>query len=230
MTWYEELGFDSNPFTIKPQESFVDFFGESENVEKVLEQVGKGSVILVTGKYGTGKTTVMKAIIEEFKGKRKVAYYNCYTSEKNIDYEDILIKGGNWFSRLFNIRSKEMILLLDEAHNLLSKDLEELPEYFNEGYFKSIILVTSRDNFKWPKEIEDLIDGNRFRLNMFGEEDAMNLVANRLEDVADIIPEEMVKKIYKLSSTPREFLMRCEDACKNAIERGSDVVEPEDIE
>jgi predicted AAA+ superfamily ATPase len=229
MNWYEELGFDTNPFTIKPQESFYDFYGEKDTIKDVLKAVTKGSMVQVIGEYGTGKTTVLKAIIDKFKGKRKVFYYNAYTSEKSIDYDRILVKGGSFFSRLFGIKTKEMILLLDEAHNMMPRDLEDLQDNFNEGFFKSVILVTSDKAHKFPKAIENLIDGNRFELKMFGFEDAKKIVANRLEDDSDILDVKYIERIYKASKTPREFLMRCEDACRRAFERGADKVEEQDI-
>ncbi len=230
MTWFEELGFISNPFTIKPQESFEDFFGHKEVIENLLEKVDDGVIVIVKGKYGTGKTSISKAIIDEFGGKRKVAYYSCYGSEKHIDYDSILANGGNFLSRLFGIRTKNMVLLLDEAHNMMIKDLEELPEYYNKEFFKSIIIVTSRPKFKFPEEVEELVsDDNRFELKMFSDKDAVKLVKNRLEDEEDFMPDKIIKEIHNKSSTPREFLMNCEDACRHAVERGSDIVEVEDI-
>lgn len=229
MVWYEEFNFTSNPFTIKPQEGYEDFLGQKELVKKVVHNVEKGSITIVFGEYGTGKTTVMKGIIDKFRGERKVAYYNCYTSEKSIDYEDILIQGGSRLSSFFGLRSKNMILLLDEAHNLMPRDFENLVDYYNEGFFRSIVLVTSRPGYKFPKDVLEIVDGHMYELKRLTEEDAIQLVKSRLEGV-EIISDDMIKKILKNAKTPREFLMRCDDACRKATARGSEVVEVEDIE
>ena len=229
MVWYEEYDFISNPFTIKPQESFEDFFGQKEIVKKVNDCIEKGNFCLVYGEYGTGKTTIMKGVIEQHKGRRKVVYYNLYTTEKSVDFEDMLVRGGNPISSFFGIKSKDMILLLDEAHNLMKKDFETLISYYNEGYFRSVVLVTSRPTFKFPTEVENLIGNNRTELNMLAEDAAIKLVKSRLEGV-ELIDNSMIKKILKMSKTPRDFLMKCEEACKNAVERGSEKVEDEDIE
>jgi predicted AAA+ superfamily ATPase len=229
MTWFKELGFIENPFTIKPQEKFVDFFGHDETIDNIINCVEKGKCIIVSGPFGTGKTSVMKSIIDEFKGERKIFYYNAYSSEKKIDFKKVMVNAGNFFSRLFGIRTKHLIILIDEAHNLIQSDFEKLVDYYNEGFFKSVILVTSKTDYKFPKEIEKIVQGNKFILTMFSEKDALKLIENRLEDLSDMIPKSIVSKIYKSSSTPRDFLMKCEDACRKAVERDSDKVEEKDI-
>jgi predicted AAA+ superfamily ATPase len=229
MTWYKELGFRDNPFTIKPQRFFDDFFGHDDTVDNILESVDEGKFLIVSGSFGTGKTSIMKSIIDEYKGERKVFYYNAYSSERKIDYNDVLVKGGSFFSRLFGIKSKDMILLIDEAHNLMEHNIDEVIDYYNDGYFRSVILVTSKPDFKFSKDIEKIIDGNRYILTMFSLKDALKLVENRLEDMVDLIPKKIIEKIYKSSSTPREFLMKCEDAARRAVERGSEIIEEEDL-
>jgi predicted AAA+ superfamily ATPase len=229
MTWYKELGFQENPFTIKPQVYFDDFFGHDDTVDNILDAVEEGKFIIVSGSFGTGKTSIMKSIIDEFKGERKVFYYNAYSSERKINYDDVLVKGGSFFSRLFGIKSKEMILLIDEAHNLMENNIDEIIDYYNDGYFRSVILVTSRPEFRFSNEVEKVVDGNKYILTMFSLKDAHKLVENRLEDMSDLVPKKIVEKIYKSSSTPREFLMKCEDASRLAVERGSEKVEEEDI-
>ncbi|MGM5488926.1 MAG: AAA family ATPase [Nanobdellota archaeon] len=226
--WYEEYDFVANPFSVKPQESSEDFFGQKNLVKKVLNHVQKGEVCVVRGKYGTGKTTILKGIIDRYRGKRKVAYYNAYTSERSIDYEDILVQGGSRLSTFFGIKSKGMILLLDEAHNLMKGDFERMVNYYLDGYFKAIILVTSDVNYEFPSIAKDLISDRDYELEKMGEEDAWKMVESRLEGV-ELLDKELVKKILKQSESPRDFLMRCEDACRTAVERGAEKVEEKDI-
>ena len=229
MVWYEEYDFISNPFTIKPQEGYEDFYGQKEAVKKISKVVNKGGFSLVYGPYGVGKTTVMKGIIDQFRGKRKVVYYNAYTSERRIDYDDILVRGGSWLSTFFGIKSKDMILLLDEAHNLMKADFEDLADYYNEGYFKAVVLVTSWTKHIFPEEIERLIGDNRVELKMFSEADAVKLCQDRLEGV-ELMDTPLIKKVYKVSTTPRDFMMKCEEACRRAVERGAEKVADEDLE
>ncbi|MCF7862300.1 AAA family ATPase [Candidatus Woesearchaeota archaeon] len=229
MTWFEELGYEENPFSIKPKKTFEEFFGHKEMIDNLLDKVEEGAFIIVRGKYGTGKTSVLKAIIDEYMGERKVAYVSCYETEKKIDIDEILRKAGNFFSRLFGLKSKNVIFLVDEAHNLMTKNLEELPEYYEDGYLRSVILVTSRPEHKFPKSVNEVTGDNEVKFVMFNEDDAVELIRNRMEEGDEILPEDMIKLIYKKSNTPREFLMNCEDACRKAVERGSDVVEKKDI-
>lgn len=228
MTWYEEYDFISNPFTIKPQEGYEDFFGQKKVVNSVNKAMDKGEIAVVFGKYGCGKTTILKGIIDKFKGARKVAYYNAYTSEKAVNFEDILVLGGSRLSSFFGVKSKNMILLLDEAHNLMKRDIDDLIDYYEDGYFKSIVLVTSHVDHKFPKDLMEVVGNNAFRLEMFGEKEAISFCKERLEGV-DLLKNEAIKKIYKSAKSPRDFIMRCEDACRSAVERGSKSVEDEDL-
>lgn len=228
MVWYEEFDFVSNPFTIKPQEDLDDFHGQKEIIKEANKVVSKGGSVVIHGPYGCGKTTILKGVIDRFKGKRKVAYYNAFTSERSIDFEDILVNGGSRISTFFGIKTKEMILLLDEAHNLMKKDFEELVEYYHEGYFKSIVFVTSESDYKFPDEVNDIIDENVFELKMFSEKDAINFCEERLEGV-ELLDKKSIKEIYKSAKSPRDFIMKCEDVCRHAVERGSEAVGAEDI-
>ena len=227
--WYEEYDFISNPFTIKPQESTEDFFGQQEIIKKLFANIKKGDMALVLGDFGTGKTTILKGIIDRYKGKRKVVYYNAYTSEKSIDYEDILVRGGSRLSSVFGIKSKDMILLLDEVHNFMKKDFENLVKYYYDGYFKSVILVTSEIGYKLPKEVMEIVKNNVYTLKPLAEEAAIKLVESRMEGV-ELLSKDIIKKILKKSKSPRDFMMRCDDACRKAVERGSDKVEAQDID
>ena len=227
MKWYESYGFEENPFTIKPSKEIIHFFGQKEIIDSLVDDIKEGKVSVVYGKYGTGKTTVMKGIINVYKGKRKLVYYNCYESDKPVDFKGILVKGGNRMSALLNIKSKEMIIILDEAHNLKLRDFENLVYYYNKGYFKSIVLVTSKIDFKFSDEIEELIS-NKYKLNELTEDDAVKLVKMRLNNL-DILDEETIKEIFNNSKTVREFLMNCDDACRKAFERGAQKVEKEDL-
>ncbi|MCB9362767.1 AAA family ATPase [Candidatus Woesearchaeota archaeon] len=228
MAWYEEYDFVSNPFTIKPQEELEDFFGQKDIIDKIEDCYEEGAMIVVRGAYGTGKTTVMKGVIDLFKGERKVAYYNCYTSEKKIDFEDILVRGGNFLSSMFRMKTKDMILILDEAHNMMHKDFENVVDFFEDGYFRMVILVTSEDDFKFPAEINDIVGDQVYKLEMIDEKNAVELVKSRLEGV-NLMGDDVIKKILKASKTPREFMMRCDDACRKAVERGSEKVEDKDL-
>ena len=83
-TWYEEIGFYENPFSIKPGFLNSNIFGNENLVDTLFKKIKSGKVCYVKGDYGFGKTALLKKIFEEFKGK-KFIYYSCNIKEGNIN-------------------------------------------------------------------------------------------------------------------------------------------------
>ncbi len=223
MTWYDELDFAENPFTIKPRKSLDEFIGNKKIISQILASVEEGEDIIIKGTYGSGKTSVLKSLIKEFGGRRKLFYYNAYDDEE-LDIDEILKKAG-LFSRLLNIKSKNVVFLIDEAHNLKTSFFKELKTYKNNGWIKSIVLVSTRPGFKAFKDFSD----KEYVLKTFNLVEAKDLVKNRLVDEHSLLPDKIIEKIYKKSKNPRDFLQKCEEACWNAISRGSYKVSEKDL-
>ena len=228
MTWYDDLDFAENPFTIKPREDFDEFIGHKNLVRNVLATIEGRKNILIRGRYGTGKTSVLKSLIKAHKGKGKVFYYNAFASNKKIDFEDVLKNAGGLFSRALGMKTKDMVVLLDEAQNLDEENLLEIEDYHSRGFFKSIILVTSEINFKFPTSVMRLID-EEHTIPMFSESEAIAVVRNRLVDEHALLPEDIIKEIYSLSSSPRDFLQKCDDVCRSAVSRRADKAAKKDL-
>ncbi len=223
MTWYDELDFAENPFTIKPRESFDEFIGNKKTVSQILDSVEKGEDIIIKGPYGSGKTSVLKSMIKKFGGNRKLFYYNAYSGEE-VDVESVLKKAG-LVSGFFRVRSKNVVFLVDEAHNLKASFLKELKKYKEGDWIKSIILVSTRQGFKGFKGFAD----KEYSLKKFSLDEAKTLVKNRLVDEHKIMPNKVIEKIYNQSKNPRDFLQRCEEACWKTVSRGSYKVSEKDL-
>jgi len=167
LTWYHNLGFFNNPFSIKPAAFHNELMGYDEITEEINEKIAESNTIFISGEYGTGKTTALKRIINEFKGGtfegKKVIYYNCNQSEESIDYDKLLIKAGGFLRKLFGVRKKGMIILLDEAQDMNKKDTEQIRNYYDEGFFKSVIFVSKKEDIKLTEELEELIGKNKFK-------------------------------------------------------------------
>lgn len=226
MTWYDELDFAENPFTIKPREELEEYIGQKKILNQILRKVNQKKIIILRGELGTGKTSILKSIINEFKGKRIVYYHNAFSSKQDIDAKKISKNAGGYLSRKLGVETKNIVLLVDEAHVLSGKSFEEITKNFKKT-FRAVVLVTSEMNYKFPSQIDKLKE--EFQLHKFTSEMAKELVANRLNGETEILPDEMVEKIYDKSKTPREFLQRCEDACKSAVEKGRVTVTVKDF-
>lgn len=213
MTWYKEFDFEDNPLSIKPGQGYELFFDDKNLVTDVLEKIKDSENLVLKGPLGTGKTSILKKIIEHFGGSRKLYYYNAYSASSPLDYERILKRAGNFFSRIFNLKSKGVILFIDEAQHLPPRVLEELKEYIDYN-FKSVVLSSSDTKFKVPKELQ-----KNFELEIntgnFTQKDAFNIIKDRLGgDYEEIISDDEIKKCYKNVSTQREFLLEVEKLCR----------------
>lgn len=219
-TWYESLGFYSNPFSIKPAAFHDELFGYEDLLGKIDSKLNEGSVIFLSGQYGAGKTTILKRIINRFKGKKKIIYYPCNQSERSIDF-DKLLYSRTFLRRLFHIRQKKSILLLDEVQDINKKDSDNLCNYHEEGFFKSVLLTSMKPNdVNFTACLKELIKDNLFKISKLSKEDATSLIRKRIGNL-EFLKDNVIEKIYSLNSNPRAFLKNCEELCRYAYEKGS---------
>ena len=228
--WYKELGFYNNPFSIKPAAYHPDLFGYEETVQDILHKVQEGTVLLITGAYGTGKTSILKRIIREFGGKKQLVYYSCNRSEYDLDVQRLLKKRYGFLGNLLGLKAKNMVLLLDEAQELNKYDCEELLDHFQNGDFKSIVLV-SKDytGLDLEKGLKDVLGENTVHLAELGEDNAVKLIRKRIGNLA-LLSDETIRKVYERSGkNPRQMLKTCEELCKYALENGEEKVTEEHL-
>ncbi len=214
MTWYIKFGYDQNPLSIKPNEDYDLFFDEKNVVDDVLDVISEGGNLVIKGPLGTGKTSILKQIIYRFGGHKKIYYYNAYSASTPLDFDRVIKRAGNVFSRLFGVRTRDVVLFIDEAQHLNEENIEELNEYLPD-YFRSVVLASSASEYKVPKVLEDYFEKEINTAN-FTESDAFNIVNDRFDDeYEEIVSKEEVKECYNRSKTPREFLLELEELCKN---------------
>ncbi len=221
-TWYNSLGFYTNPFSIKPAAFHDELFGYEDMLNKINSKMANGSIVFLTGQYGTGKTTILKRIIHRFKKQKKIIYYSCNQGDA-IDF-DKLLYSRTFFRRLFHARQKRAILLLDEVQDMNKKDSDKLCEYFDKSFFKSILLTSMKANqVKFTDCLKELTQENIFKISKLTKTEAVELVRKRVGNI-EFLKDEVIEKIYSLNSNPRAFLKNCEELCRYAHETGSDEV------
>lgn len=225
--WFKKLGFYNNPFSIKPAAFSDEIYGH--NAQDIINRIDNGGILFIEGAYGKGKTTILKRVIRELGGKKKVVYYSCNRKEDNINFDELLT-GGSFLGRLFNIKTKGMILLLDESQDMNMNDCENLSNYYNE-YFKSIVMVGNDFNAKrFSDNFKKLVDGNVIKLGKLSPEDATNIVRKRVGNL-DILDDETIVHIFsKSGDNPRRLLKNCEQVCKHAFDLGYDKVTKEHVD
>ena len=210
LTWYHKLGFFSNPFSIKPAAFQNELLGYESKIEDINSHISDSNIIFIFGEYGTGKTTVLKSIIDEFKARKrgcftgkKVIYYSCNQSDKSIDFDKLLVGVGGFFSRLFYIRKKNMIILIDEAQDLNRKDIRGVKEYHEKGFFKSVVFVSSKEgSLMLSDELKKLIGKNKYLFGNLDHAEAVDLVRGRIGDL-HFISDDMIVMILRQNRNPR---------------------------
>lgn len=220
-TWFKNLGFNHNPFMIKPYAYSDELHGYKPYIQKINASIKNGKAVFIEGDYGVGKTSVLKQVIDEFKGQKKLIYYSANRSEGGIDF-DSLIKGrAGFFGKMLGQKPKDLILMIDEAQKMNMHDSEKIESLVEEGYFRSVVLVS--DDMKkvnLSKKLRKMIGKEVIDLGAaFTETNAQKMVKDRLGDESDFMPAKVVKLIYlKSNKNPRKMLENLEDVAKYAVD------------
>lgn len=225
--WYKEIGFHSNPFSIKPLAFHEEIFGY--DTQNIINKINDGQVILIEGAYGKGKTTILKKIIRAFGGQRKLIYYSCNRTEDTIDFDNVMKSRWGALGKVFGTKGSDLIILLDEAQDMKTADAQVLKDYYKK-HFKSIVLVT-HDAHKVTglNGIVDLIGDNVIKLEELDADDAIRIVRKRIGSIK-LLSDDMIKKIFDVShKNPRQLLKNCEDVCRYAINNGYEEVKEQHL-
>jgi type II secretory pathway predicted ATPase ExeA len=215
MEWYNKLGFKNNPFSVDPAENHDTLVNMEEAIEEVFYRIDSGSILVVEGKIGSGKTTVLMAAAKKFGGKKNVAYVDCKVLDKKLNITHVLQDKYGLIGRLMNKTPRNMILLLDNVNELSKPNTERLKYYFDQNYIKSIIFAT--ENYKKAKFSDSLRDriGKRIViLPELNEELSIEIVKRRIGD-SELFNDEIIKKIFKTSASSTSKLLK---NCANVAE------------
>ena len=239
------------PFEMAPDPRFL-FFSETHQEAFAYLQYGiidqKGFLVL-TGDIGTGKTTLLHALIKELEQNIKVAYITNPAMEKREFLSYIANSFGlerpkskvdflEDLSQLlhhYNRQDKRPVLIIDEAHKLTPELLEEVrllsnietPEkklltIFLVGQIEFLDLINS-DECRALKQRISL----RYHLDVLTEEETREYIRHRLAISsfngfgASIFTDDAVKEIYRFSKGyPRVINIICDHALVSAFARG----------
>ena len=239
---YENFyGFKEKPFQITPNPSYLYMSPLHENALTYLEYGLMENVgfILLTGKVGTGKTTLVRHIMDQFETEKEIAVIfntNVTTDELIclvLQTFDLVPEVGNKSKNLeyfyqFLIKkyaeNKHVLLIIDEAQNLSNEALEEVRMLSNlqsdEQNLIQIMMVGQpelRDRLKQPghNPFAQRIAANFF-LSELNHKETKAYITYRLGKAGgrpDIFNQEAEDMIYKASGgIPRSINLLCDSA------------------
>ena len=212
--WFQQVGFHSNPFSIKPAAFHDEIVGYK--VDALVQRINQGDISFVEAPLGSGKTTILKNLIKEFEGEKRVIYTSCLSSEC-LDI-DSLLRNARLSGKLFGKLPKDMILLVDEADDLMEPDAAEILRFRESGNIVAAVFFgTKYAAQRFPHTLRKDVSRNIVKLTMLTPEQAAQLIRKRIGHLP-LLSDEIIKQIYvRVNYSPRRLLEGCEDVCRTAV-------------
>jgi general secretion pathway protein A len=251
---YEEFfGLSRRPFSMSADPQFLYLTPQHREaatglIYSILKHKG---MVTLTGEPGTGKTSVLKAVLASISGSSiKVAYVSVPTLTTSEFLEFVLLQFGlvnlaraNKAERLLMFerflmsmheKNKTVVIVVDEAHKLGTEMLEEirLLTNFETGSGKLIQIVLAGQS-----ELEEMLRQDqmsqfkqrvayRFALKGLAEEEVAGYVAHRWSKAggtsAPPFEEEAIRRLALYSQgVPRLVNAICDNALVMAFGDGS---------
>jgi type II secretory pathway predicted ATPase ExeA len=246
------FGWEGNPFVFKIMPDL--FVGYEVEMHSLIENLSDGCKFsLIIGPTGSGKTTMMKNIINKIRGYGRVFYVpkppndpegwkKIFTEivkpgffrriflRSNID--DITIyEVGDWINK--RSKGKRLLLLVDECHESTKESLEWLRTLTDQVDNLSLV-IGGLPTFE-KRLMEDLETfrrriENRIELTNLSSAETRELIKKRIEWMGgeDVKPftSNSVQYVYeRTNGFPREVLRLCNELAKNALEKNVSTID-----
>lgn len=220
LEWYEKLDFEENPFA----DEEAELIGYDDVLEDVFYAVAAGNIVFVESKEGRGKTALLKNVINKHRGSGKVIYVNCKKIDGDVNIEKFLIKKYGFWGRLMHNTPRDMILLVDDIQSMSKKNSERMKYFYDQNYVRSIIFTgPSLKQLDLTKSFIERIN-KVLKLRDLTDDEAVTIIQTRLNN-NEILPEDIIKEVFNLcKKNTKEFLVKCEELCKLAVEDESNKV------
>ncbi|MFH1400024.1 MAG: AAA family ATPase [Nanoarchaeota archaeon] len=208
MTWFEKLGFSSNPLDCRPNDDLV---GLGEEFSQLINYIEKGDICFLNGLTGSGKSSLMLKLQRELPNHVFV-YLDAQDLPKDFNLEEELKNKRNFFDRITfrEFPKKTPVLLIDEfqaTDKNLVLEARGKWESQNSQRIKSIIVAQIDKTLRnvTPAFLERI--GNRVvTLRVLDDDEMKEVVRRRLS-------HDRVHGGYagKLSDEALELLVFCAD-------------------
>lgn len=141
-TWYQQLGFKSNPLDVRPNPLLV---GLERQEEQLVNHILKQEICFLNGLTGSGKSSMLIRIQKNLKN-HKFVYLDAQELPKNFNLEEELKKKRSFFDKIRFRKhpTRTPVLIIDEFQSTdknLILDARAKWENPNEQKIKSIIIA-----------------------------------------------------------------------------------------
>ena len=256
--YLEHYNLKEMPFQISTDPKFV-WLGEKHQEALAFLKYGalyNRGFVLITGDLGTGKTTLVNALIDRF-GKdiivanvanpivEKSEFLNCIANEFNMDMksgdkDDFLIQ----FSRFLNncdSENKKVLLVIDEAHRLrqelldlvqllsnIKREDKELLNVMFVGENEFIDIISNKKNLALKQKITI-----NFHINPLRRSEICEYILHRLNiagSIKSIFTASAIGSIFSFSKGhPRLINIMCDHALLAGFVKGVNTINEEII-
>ena len=247
MSYYRAFGLNKEPFSTSPDPEFLYRSSAHNSVLNRLQiaiRLRRG-LSLILGDVGTGKTTVLRALLGEFSQEDDFIFHMILDPDYNSEFQflETLVK-------LFKIvpdartthdykeeiekylfkkgvdENKTIVLLIDEAQKLSLNFLEVLRTLLNyeTNQYKllQLVIVSQLELLPKLKKIKNFYDriALKYIINPLDERETANLINFRLEQAGlapdkELFSPESLKSIYEQA---QGYPRKIALLCHNALE------------
>ncbi len=247
MSYYENLQLKKEPFSTSPDPEFLYRSSEHNAALKRLEIAIrlKRGLSIILGDVGTGKTTLSRALLQEFSQDHDFIFHMILDPTYNSEFQ-FLETLVNTFQITPNARTthdykeeiekylfkkgvdenKTIVLLIDEGQKLASNFLEELRTLLNyetnEYKLLQLIIMSQMELLPKIKRIKNFYDriALKYIINPLDAKETGEMITFRLRQAGldvdrTLFTPESVRLIYEAS---QGYPRRISVLCHNALE------------
>lgn len=229
MSYYNIWGLEKEPFSTSPD---PDFFYRSDSHNAALKRLEialrlRRGLCLILGDIGTGKTTLLRALLQLFKNEDEFEFHIILSPNFKSEYQFLLS-----LVKVFNIapayrstldfkealerhlfqkgveENKTIVLLIDEGQKMTLENLEVLRTLLNyetnEYKLLQLVIMSQLELLPRLKRMRNFIDrvALRYTINPLDEPQTREMIQFRLEQAGyhkqnGIFSDETIKLIYQ---------------------------------
>ncbi len=224
--WYEELDFEDNPFSVDPSDYIKNIVGREDIIEELDYRVRSGSIVFLEGPRGSGRTSMLRAIINRFRGRGRVIYVNAEKFEKKLDIEDLLVqRNGLVKGMLLKKKPKRMILLMDNVEELSHRNTERLKHYFDENYLQAVVFTgESFEKAGFSESLKLRIEGRVISIPQMTDQQVVQMVRSRIGD-SKLVSDEVVLELgARYKNNPKQILKALDEVAEFVVSLDEEVI------